>query len=188
MVFNSRICNKTSRNRHRLIGLFAVSLFLFTGLCTAGVAEVTEFGGLPAPSSLALEDLAGEKKILGDFRGSVVIVNFWATWCPPCLREFPALERLKREMVDRPLEILAVNAYESKAKVRRFRRLPENGIRVLLDNTGKETESWFVKVYPTSFIIDPEGRVVRMVVGEYDWDSAEAREWIDALSPAHSEN
>ena len=98
---------------------------------------------------------------------------------PPCLREFPALERLKAEMAGRALEILAVNAYEPKPRVKRFRRLPGNGIRVLLDSTGKETESWFVKVYPTSFLIDTEGRVVRMVVGEYDWDSAEARGWIE---------
>ena len=171
------------RGRHLspLTWALALVFVLSSGVCRAGAFEVTEFGDLPAPSSLELEDLSGQVRSLEEFRGRVVIVNFWATWCPPCLREFPTMERLKREMQERPLEILAVNAYESKAKIERFGRLPTSGIRVLLDSTGAETRNWFVKVYPTSFIIDPEGRVVRMVRGEYDWDSGEAQGWIETL-------
>ena len=181
-MFGDEIRNKSVRSSPAAVGAIVLVLYLVVSSCFGGISEVTEFGNLPAPSSLALEDISGQIRSLEEFRGSVVIVNFWATWCPPCLREFPSLERLKGEMADRPLEILAVNAYESKPKVKRFRGLPKNGIRVLMDSTGKETEKWFVKVYPTSFIVDTEGRVVRMLVGEYDWDSAEVREWVEALS------
>lgn len=144
-------------------------------------AEVTQVPGVPAPSLLVLEDISGETRSLDDFLGSVVIVNFWATWCPPCLREFPSLERLKSAMKGRPLEILAVNSQEQKAKVRRFRRLPQNGIRVLLDSKGVETKRWGIGMYPTSFVLDREGRVVLRILGDIEWDGVEARGWVEDL-------
>ena len=144
-------------------------------------AEVTQVPGVPAPSLLVLEDISGETRSLDEFLGSVVIVNFWATWCPPCLREFPSLERLKSAMKGRPLEILAVNSQEQKAKVRRFRRLPQNGIRVLLDNKGVETKRWGIGIYPTSFVLDRDGRVVLRILGDIEWDGEEAMGWIKEL-------
>jgi thiol-disulfide isomerase/thioredoxin len=135
------------------------------------------------PSKLELEDLSGDLRSLDEFQSKLVIVNFWATWCPPCIREFPSFERLKQNMADQPLEILAVNSGEPKSRIKRYRRLPKKGITVLLDPTEKATRNWKVDLYPTTFIIGPDGNIVRGIKGENVWDSVETINLIEELLP-----
>jgi peroxiredoxin len=149
-------------------------------------AGAIEFRAFPDPQPappLALADLAGKRHSLADLKGKVVLVNFWASWCQPCVAEMPGMQRLLSSMAKRPFTILAVNSKEPKATVWRFKKLLNIGFTTLLDRDGQVSQAWDVEVYPTSFLIDAEGRVRYAAYGAVEWDSAEAREKIEQLMP-----
>lgn len=128
-----------------------------------------------------LKDLEGKTHSLSDYKGKVLLVNFWASWCNSCIREFPSLERLSRGMDTRRFALLAVNAREGKGTVQRYGRLQDAGIQILMDRDGKVTDNWGVNVYPTSFIVDANGNILGNVIGETDWDSEDKHTYIKSL-------
>lgn len=131
--------------------------------------------------SFSLDDLYDEKHSLPDYTGKVVLVNFWASWCPPCIYEMPAFTRLKQRMKDQPFEVLAINVGEKKYKVRRFAKLINFNLPVLLDTTQDTFNTWGVRTLPTSFLIDANGNVRYRVRGNPDWDYEETIAVIDSL-------
>ena len=139
------------------------------------VAALTETPGFE------LKDLQDNIHTLPEYKGRVLLINFWASWCSACLREFPSLERLSRAMDERKFALLAVNVGEGKGTARRYTRLQDAGIRILLDSNGRLAASWNVKVYPTSFIIDADGSILGNVIGETDWDSEDKHVYIRSL-------
>jgi thiol-disulfide isomerase/thioredoxin len=120
--------------------------------------------------SFALVDLKGKKHTLPDYRGKVVLVNFWASWCPPCIYEMPELTRLKKQLADQPFEILALNVGEKKYKVRKFAKLINFNLPVLLDTSEDTFDTWGIKTLPTSFLIDAEGNIRYRVRGNPGWE------------------
>lgn len=132
---------------------------------------------------LSLPGLGGTQHSLSAYRGKVVLVNFWATWCAPCLIEMPGMQRLMSVMKDRPFAILAVNVKEAKATVWRFKNLLKVNFPALLDSDGAATEAWKVQFYPTSFLIDSEGNIRYTAYGMIDWGSDETRQLIEKLMP-----
>ena len=114
--------------------------------------------------------LDGTRSVLNDHRGSFVFLNFWATWCPPCREEMPAMEELQRSLADLPFTILAVSVQEDPATVSRF--IDQYGFTfpILLDRNGRVTASYGVRGLPTSYFIAPDGRVAGMIVGILPWD------------------
>ena len=99
----------------------------------------------PLPA-LELPDLGGRPHRLSDYRGQVVLVNFWASWCPPCLAEMPSMQRLSEALKGRPFKILAVNLEESKSTVWKFRKLLNVSFSTLLDIFRKEGD---IPLYPS---------------------------------------
>jgi len=100
----------------RIATVLAIGLFWVVAAKAAGFeARVAS----PAPE-LKAHDLTGASKTLTDYRGKVVVLNFWATWCPPCQREMPSLERLRMQMKGRPLEIVAVSSAETPEEVNAY--------------------------------------------------------------------
>lgn len=142
------------------------------------------YRGNPLPAGLQLADLDGVKYDLAEFRQRVVLVNFWASWCPPCVHEMPSMQRLKEKMAGRPFTILAVNMAESNAEVRAFINKLRIDFPVLMDRDGALLKRWKVIVFPTSFIIDPAGRIRYAALGELEWDSPEILQKLSALLPA----
>jgi thiol-disulfide isomerase/thioredoxin len=142
------------------------------------------YRGPPAPPALALTGLDGRARRLEDFRGQVLLVNFWASWCPPCVHEMPSMQRLKEKLAGRPFAILAVNLAEPEREVRTFLA---NKVRVdfpvFLDRDGAALKAWKVFVFPTSFVLDGSGRIRLAVFGEVEWDRPEVLEAITALLP-----
>jgi peroxiredoxin len=128
----------------------------------------------PAPD-FTLEDLSGKRVGLKQFRGKVVFLNFWATWCIPCREEMPAMEKLHRELRDEGLEVVAVNFKESNQQVRKF--FGELGLTfiALLDKEGEVSKEYGVWSLPLSYFIDRRGEFVGKAMGSRNWDSEEAR-------------
>jgi peroxiredoxin len=137
--------------------------------------------GFPAPE-FALKDLHDHTHHLSDFRGKIVFLNVWATWCPPCRMEMPSMENLYRRLRGKGLVMLAVSEDEAgPAAVQPF--VEEMGLTfpVLLDESGALPPRYGVTGYPETFIIDREGRVMHHTIGPEDWDSTQAIAFFDRL-------
>lgn len=131
--------------------------------------------------NFSLPDLSDELHTLPDYRGKVVLLNFWASWCPPCIYEMPALKKLKQKLNNQSFEILALNVGEKKYKARKFAKLIKLDLPVLLDTDSKTFKLWNVKTLPTSFLIDTEGKVRYRIQGNPGWDTTETMDVIYKL-------
>ena len=128
-----------------------------------------------------LNDLNGTPIKLSDYRGKVVLVNVWATWCPPCVRETPRLVRVYNQYREQGFVLLGVNTtYQDKAEaVAEFARSQQISYPILLDTEGKASEKYASRLMPTSYLIDRNGKIVSIQVGEVD--EAQLEEQIRAL-------
>lgn len=106
---------------------------------------------------------------LSDWRGRHVILNIWASWCPPCVAEMPALERLHRRAGER-VAVVSVSVDESRGAARPLVEQLGLTFPVLLDQGGERLASWGTVKYPETWIIDPDGVVVERIIGARDWD------------------
>jgi thiol-disulfide isomerase/thioredoxin len=159
-------------------------VLLWIGLCHAVITQAGDLEAYPdvAPTPpLALMDLGNNLHDLDQYRGRVVLVNFWATWCPPCLVEMPAMQRLKNNFADKTFTILAVNVKETREKAWRFQQLVNVDFTVLLDKAGSAADDWTVGMYPTSYLIDKTGRIRYVAYGTPAWDSESVKHLIQTL-------
>ena len=137
-------------------------------------------------SQLTLADLNGKTHSLADYKGKVVLVNFWATWCPPCRAEMPSMQRLKERMTGKPFAILAVDMAETEVEVRDFlKQMKPSKIdfTILMDKDGQSIKTWKVSAFPTSFILDAEGQLRYSLLGATEWDEYDVVQKIEALLP-----
>ena len=161
----------------RLLGLL---LMLYLP-CSATAAKLDPYQDFDETPELSLEDLGHSVQSLQDYRGQVVLVNFWASWCGPCVVEMPSLERLQQAMSGKPFTILAVNVGESHVKVWNFAAKLKIHLPLLLDPDGQAAADWQVNVYPSSFLVDPHGRVRYVAIGPRSWDAPEFIEVIEEM-------
>jgi peroxiredoxin len=125
--------------------------------------------GVAAPD-FALPDLDGKTVNLADYKGKVVLLNIWATWCPPCVEEMPSMEKLHQELKDKDFEILAVSIDVSGAKaVIPFMKKHKLSFSVLTDTEGAIKSLYQTTGVPESFIIDKQGIIAEKVIGPRDW-------------------
>ncbi len=134
-----------------------------------------------ATPPLALADLDGSPWRLAEHRGEVVVLNFWASWCQPCLAELPSLEQLAREHAAKRLSVLAVNFREGEPAIRRFLQRQPLALPVLRDADGDVAKAWAVRIFPTTVVVDRSGRVAFSIVGECDWAGPQAQGWLVPL-------
>jgi thiol-disulfide isomerase/thioredoxin len=137
----------------------------------AHAAELRPWTGDATPPGLVLKDLQGREHRLSDYRGKVVVVNFWATWCEPCREEMPAMQRLQERLAGQPFAILAVDFGEGDARVKSFLEKLPLEFTFLLDRDGAVARAWRVRVLPVSFVIDADEKIRYSVVGDAEWDS-----------------
>jgi thiol-disulfide isomerase/thioredoxin len=145
-----------------------IGLMFMTSETAASTLARWDVGSAPA---LALKDLEGREHQLADYRGKVVLVNFWATWCEPCRQEMPSIQRLSAKLAGKPFVVLAVNVDEPAARIRKF--LTDTGFDqpVLLDVNKSVTKQWSARVLPVTFIVGPDGRLRYRLLGEMDWSN-----------------
>lgn len=135
----------------------------------------------PAPA-ISFADLAGNTVSLSAFAGKFILVNLWATWCAPCVREMPSLERLQMRLGDK-ITVVAIAEDRGGAKtVDPFiGKLGLKSVRTYLDPTSGAPRAFAIEGLPTSFLIDREGRILGRVEGAADWDSPELLETLKSF-------
>jgi cytochrome c biogenesis protein CcmG, thiol:disulfide interchange protein DsbE len=158
----------------RVLVATAVAALGAVAACAAAAADLKPWNGGPTPE-LELQDLAGKEHRLADYRGSVVLVNFWATWCVPCREEMPSIDRLRSSLKGKPFEVLAVNLAEPLSRIEKFVAAMPLGFPLLRDRDGTVSKAWKAKLLPASFLIGRDGRIRYVAYGELDWSSDAVR-------------
>jgi len=161
------------------------ALLLAVPLCAIGSAAASRsLDAVDPPTTAAdlqLADTHAAQHRLQDYRGQVVLVSFWATWCTPCVREMPSMQRLADALSERGLVVLAVNVAEPVRRVQAYLDRQKLTFTALLDPESTAFYAWQVIALPTSFLIDRAGRLRFRVVGELDWDDPDVRATIERL-------
>jgi thiol-disulfide isomerase/thioredoxin len=158
--------------------------------CTLWLAAAVNAGellpytdqGSPDPD-FTLKGLDGTTHRLEDHRGSVLLVNFWASWCSPCVTELPSMQRLAERLSAEPFELILVNVGESSFRVAKFMQLLGIRLPVLLDREGETFKAWGANVYPTSFILDHTGKIRYLARGPLAWDDEAIVEILREMLP-----
>lgn len=151
---------------------------LFAG-CSREKAEAPAMVGSPAPD-FTLRDLAGHEVRLSDLRGHVLLVNFWATWCPPCREEIPSMLRLNRAMAGKPFRMLAISIDEGgKQAVEAYLSNDGAALPVLLDTGGKIGKRYGITGVPETFVVDRKGVIIKKIIGPLAWDDPAVVKFIE---------
>lgn len=134
-------------------------------------------------SDFELQDMDEETVKLSDYRGKVVLLNFWATWCPPCIREMPSMERLHQQVNAEDFKVIAVNQMEDADEVFAFTGQLEIDptFEILFDKTSSVSQEYSVRGLPTTYLIDKKGKIRYRAVGGREFDHAEVIKLINNL-------
>ena len=131
---------------------------------------IISLSGKSAPP-LALRDLDGNLHVLNQSSGRWVFVHFWATWCGPCRREMPTIHNMSEAIKDLPMDIFLINTAETDDKVFSFLGIVAPELNPLMDYDGLVTEKWQPRGLPSTFLVDPQGRLQYLALGGRKWDS-----------------
>lgn len=140
------------------------------------------YKGNPIPPELILRDINNQIVDLSQLKGKVILVNFWASWCPPCVHEMPSMERLQKYFSAKDFTILGVNMAEDKKTVKHFLKTKVNiSFPILFDDKGTTLKRWGVFAFPTSYVVDKAGNIRYALFGGVDWDTKEIKNKISQL-------
>ena len=161
--------------------ILLTTLFIFTNVTFADWKQpalshnLTAFDRKIEARDFELMNMDEEKVKLADYRGKVVLINFWATWCPPCVREMPSMERLNKKIANENFKVLAINQMEDSDQVFAFTGQFEDepSFEILFDTTSKVSQSYIVRGLPTTYLIDKKGHVRYSAVGGREFDHPE---------------
>ena len=144
--------------------------------------QVKAIKGQPAPNFM-LTDLRGKDWQLSDLRGKVVFVNFWATWCPPCIKEMPSMDALNTRMSGKPFQMLTI-LYSDRPELGQS-LVNKSGYRfpVLIDPDSFTGKEYGLTGVPETFIIDTQGILREKFIGPFEWDSPEALQILEKYLP-----
>ncbi len=161
--------------RSILLGVLA-ALGVECGAPTPALAE----RAAPQAASFELKTLNGGELRIEDLRGKFVLLHFWATWCEPCVKEMPALQRLSRALKGLPFEVVGIAA-DNRDATRKW--VASHGIAfpVAIDQYGGVIRDYGVKTFPTSFLVGPDGEILERIDGPRDWDRTGERDKLRIL-------
>lgn len=126
-----------------------------------------------------IPDLNGTAYKTEDFEGKVLLISFWASWCPPCRKELPSLARLGKSMPGEKFAALAVNLGDTPASINNFlKKIDHQGLLILHAQNKNIMSEWHVQGLPSSYLIGPNGQIKYAVLGDLDWEHGEIRKTI----------
>jgi cytochrome c biogenesis protein CcmG, thiol:disulfide interchange protein DsbE len=169
-----------------LLWLFAIIVFASLAACdrkSPGIPETSSSAveKQPAPD-ITVSALNGSSLKLSELKGKVVLLNFWATWCPPCREEIPSLMKLNAAMKGKPYQMVAVSMDEGgKPAIEEFFRTSGYQLSAYTDPDGKAAAAYGVTGFPETFIIDKNGIIVRKIIGPLDWVAPETVTFLEDL-------
>jgi thiol-disulfide isomerase/thioredoxin len=164
----------------RCLSLVGAAVLALTASMVFGADALLPWtGGLPPP--ISLKTIGGQEVTLDAYRGRTVVVNFWATWCAPCVAEMPSLQRMRDKLAPKGIEVIAVNLQENAARIGPFVERLGITFPVVRDHDGAVRTAWQVTVFPTSFVVGPDQRIVWVARGEIDWDDAHVQSQLRTL-------
>jgi len=168
--------------RTAVVGLLSIVVLAGTTLPSAVRAsgQLDEVDA-SAPLEASLPDLDGRERTLDEFRGKVVLLNFWASWCTPCVTEMPSIQRLAATLGGEPFAVIGVNVSESELRVRTMAQRLGLDFTVLLDEHGDSFDAWGATVLPTTYLLDRDGIPRYVGRGPLAWDEPPARQCVDDL-------
>jgi peroxiredoxin len=134
-----------------------------------------------AVPNFTLRQEDGKVVALGDFRGKIVLVNFWATWCPPCIEEMPSLNRLAERYADKGLQIVGLSVDEDADAYQEFLARNQISFLTVRDASRGTSDRYGTFKLPESYVVSREGRLLRKVIGAADWTSQEMLTYFDGL-------
>ena len=161
-----------------------ISGFLFCCLLAATVlAEqtLTPIPGKVMAPDFTLQDTNGKTHRLSDYRGRPVIINFWATWCPPCREELPSMNRAWHLIKEQGIAMLGINMGEDEDTIFIFSADYPTDFPILMDQSGEVIEQWPVKGLPTTYVVAPDGSIAYRAIGSREWDAKELLDRVRAL-------
>lgn len=152
---------------------FIISFIFIFLLCSSAFPavspwEIEDIIGKEAPL-FTLNDIRGNKLSLSAYRGKVVLLNFWATWCPSCKNEMPSLNRLYQKYAEKGLIVIAISVDKSKQDLQKFLNKSPLTFEVLIDSDLSLPQQYKVFAFPTTFLIDRNGIMRGKYIGEEDW-------------------
>ena len=153
--------------------LAVIILILISSSVNAGEAKLKPYKGDLHKPTIVLKDLKGVMHDLGDYKNQVVLVQFWATYCTPCRKEMPSMNRLQGKLKGKPFKILAVDMAEETSEVIEFVKQVKPEFTILLDTDGAYIQKWRVFAAPANFIIGKDGEIKYTLYGGVEWDSKE---------------
>jgi peroxiredoxin len=166
-----------------VVGVFA---WRFKASATAGALQKNPLMlDEPKVSVQALDftaaNLSGKNIKLADYRGSIVLLNFWATWCVPCMEEMPAMDRLTKALAGRKFKVLAVDLQETPEKVQDWAKTHHFGFDLLLDAAGEISSHYGVSRIPVTYVLDQRGYIIYRAVGPRAWDGDDSQIFFQEL-------
>lgn len=144
-------------------------------------SQLKPYRGQVQPQPISLKDADGNHFEVRDFKNMVTVVNFWATWCPPCVKEIPSLNRLKQAMRGKAFRLVSINYAETPQHIREFMRNVAVDFPVLVDPAGKLAGQWNVVAFPSTFVIGPDGKIQYGANAAIHWDAPEVIQQMDQL-------
>ena len=161
------------------ISLYIVGLLF---VCTANANSFEAYQSVKNTPALELIAFSGKHYSLKTEIGKVVLVNFWGSWCIPCVREMPSLQQLENEYnKTKQFVIVTVNVNQTRTAVERFMKGLKLNLKVLMDSSAKAAKLWNVDFYPASFLVDKSGKLRYVAYGEIDWAKPSHHDLIDSL-------
>jgi len=154
----------------RLRILLLLILLSTCSVLFAGGQTLTPIYERPPAPGFALPNLQGRSITLFDYSGEVVVVNFWASWCPPCVKEMQSMQKGAKWLAKYQGKFVAINMGEEPQVVREFLTGRGFDIPVLLDTDGKISSRWGIQRLPATYVVDPQGRLAYRALGARQWD------------------
>lgn len=167
--------------RTRLLALTLSLALSLPALAAADEPLLTPIPDTPAAPDFDLAGADGNRYRLADMRGRPVIVNFWATWCPPCRAEMPSMQRAWEQLKGEGIDLIAINVGDDAAAIAEFLADVPVAFPLPMDESSAVTQRWPLIGLPTTFVVDPDGRLVYEATGERAWDDPALLDLVRAL-------